>query len=1029
MPVDGQTRRPALTSALAALCEERRAQLREAGVPIDALLTAARDATGTAATGASSDAAAPSRKDAFEALCIGSDWALEWLERNPEELTALFEAGWHRSRPSSTMLREELAAILDALPAERDEQRPDGPLGAALRDFRNRHQIGIQMRDLAGAVPLEDTVGALTDLAETIIDLALERLHRRAVEAWGEPRDARGAPQHMIVLAMGKLGAGELNLSSDVDLIFAHPEPGTVTSPDGAREITAQEFFTRLGRWLIGLLDTRTPRGFVFRIDMRLRPFGDSGPLVQHTEALLDYYEEQGRDWERYALIKARPIAGDRRLGVRLIEALRPFVYRRYLDFGAIDALRQMKKLIRGEVRRRHLDDDVKLGAGGIREVEFIAQVFQLIHGGRDIRFQDRRLLVVLGRLADAGFLPGDDVAELRAAYRLLRDVEHRIQALDDQQTQRLPTDDVRLARIAWSLGFETTSAFETELAAHRARVAEHFTDLIRPVEEPGDDEAAELRPWARLWAELGAEQQQDEGGAARERSADHRERQNDGSASALKLLAETGFEDPAAALDALRRLREQRETEVTQEVGRARLDAVLPKLLQQVATLDDVRAPDAALARSLRLLDSVLRRTAYLVLLVENPGALQQLVRLVSGSEWIAVSLARHPILLDELIDVAQLYTVPTLESLRAELDELLRGVAEDDLEQQMEQLRYFKEATELRVAACEFGDILPLMKVSDALTWLAEVILERVVALAWRQTVQQFGRPCDEDGQPVEDAFGIIGYGKLGGLELGWGSDLDLVFVHDLPGSGNTDGERVVVNGQFFARLGQRIIHLLTTRTLTGELYEVDMRLRPSGNSGLLVTGLDAFTSYQRDEAWTWEHQALFRARPVVAPARVAERFDVIRREILGRERDRETLRTEIVAMRARMLAELAGVRERPDAEALAARTKLDLKQGPGAVVDIEFMVQFCALGWARAHPELLRYTDAIRTLETAQKVEILAAQDAELLITSYKEFRAEAHRKALDDQPGSTERPDLVERANRVAAVWERFMNPDA
>ncbi|HSG88970.1 MAG TPA: bifunctional [glutamate--ammonia ligase]-adenylyl-L-tyrosine phosphorylase/[glutamate--ammonia-ligase] adenylyltransferase [Pseudomonadales bacterium] len=972
------------------LCEARFARLREAGADLDALCA-----------GADGD----EFRAALTALCIGSDWALELLTRNPDMLLRLRETDAHRLAPDAEALRAEFEALLATLPVAADEHRPDGPLGLAVRDFRNRHQIGILMRDLAGVADLAATTAILSDLAEVVIDVTLARLHALAVATWGDPRDGAGATQRLLVLAMGKLGARELNLSSDVDLIFAYPEAGSLVAPDGSAGIPVQEFFIRLGRWLIGLLDTHTARGFVFRIDMRLRPFGDSGPLVHSVDALLDYYEEQGRDWERYALIKARVISGDPAAGRQLLRDLRPFVYRRYLDFGAIEALRQMKALIRGEVRRRRLQDDVKLGEGGIREVEFIAQVFQLIHGGRDVRFQDRRLRVILPRLAEAGFLPAADVDELSAAYAFLRDLEHRLQAFDDAQTQRLPADAERRHRLAWSMGQADWEALRSRLDGHRGRVAAHFAELIQPLVDEDDAAGAALRPWAVLWAELGGTDAPDAGD--------------------LQPFEAAGFADSAAALARLQAMRLQREDAVTQDVGRARLDALVPRLMVRVAAAAD---PDRALARCLRLVDAVLRRTAYLVLLVENPGALDQLVRLVSASDWIGETLVRHPILLDELLDARQLYTAPTHATLRRDLEETLWGIPEDDLEQQMEQLRYFKEATELRVAACEMADTLPLMKVSDALTWLAEVILERVVALAWRQTVAQYGRPRREDGTPCDEGFGVIGYGKLGGLELGWGSDLDLVFVHDLPAAGTTDGERAVVNGQFFARLGQRVIHLLTTRTLSGELYEVDMRLRPSGRAGLLVTSLDAFADYQRTEAWTWEHQALFRARPVVGAESVRAAFAAIRAEIVGRERDRARLRDEIVAMRRRMLAELGGLRERPDAAALAARTEVDLKQGPGAVVDIEFMVQFVALGWARAHPELLQYTDAIRTLETAQAAGIVAADDATLLIESYKEFRVEAHRRALDNKPARTDRPELIARANEVAAVWVRWMQAD-
>ena len=959
-----------LPPALAELAGARISDLREAGVAADLL---------------------EAHASALETLAVGSDFALDWLSRDATRLEVLLAAGLHAEVPARATVAADLEARLAALGDVPDPDAADGPVGRCLRDFRNLQQVGIIWRDLNRVTDLEGTVGALSDLAEVLLEQSLALLHTHLAAELGEPLDAAGRPQRLVVLALGKLGARELNLSSDVDLMFAYPEPGRTA--DG---LTSHEWFLRLGRQLIGLLDTRTASGFVYRVDMRLRPFGESGPLVQHFDALLGYYEEQGRDWERYAMIKARPVAGDIQAGRSLLADLRPFVFRRYLDFGAIEALREMKKLIRSEVRRKNLHDNVKLGEGGIREVEFIAQVFQLIHGGRDVRFQQPALRANLAQLAGAGLLPKDAVSALETAYVHLREVEHRLQALADEQTQRLPRDTQARARLAASVGAADWEQFSRTLEGHRQRVSELFAGLIAPVEEAGSGSDDPLDVWRDLWAEPDA--------------------------ASNEVLAAAGFQDPESTLSRLADLRAKREREVAQDLGRARLDAVMPRLLALAA---EAANPDRALARSLRLVEAVLRRTAYLVLLVENPEALVQLVRLCQGSDWIAETLARHPILVDELLDPRDLYTPPDRDGLARELAEHLRAVPGDDLEQQMEQLRYFKEATELRVAACELADILPIMKVSDALTWLAEVIVERVVSMAWQHTVDQYGRPRNASGEPVDEGFAVIGYGKVGGIELGWGSDLDLVFLHDLPQTGETDGEKSVVNGQFFARLGQRIIHLLTTRTHTGELYEVDMRLRPSGQSGVLVSTLEAFARYQREEAWTWEHQALVRARPLCGPERLLTAFSELRTEILGRERDRDSLRAEIVKMRERMLAELRGMRRRPSAAELAERTELDLKQDPGAVVDIEFMVQYLALGWGHAHPNLLRYSDGIRTLEAAQAEGILPAAKAGLLIESYKELRAEAHRRTLENLPARSERAELIARANEVAAVWDEFM----
>lgn len=967
-----QTSPEPLPDALGELLAARLQRLREAGVDAAEL---------------------EAEPEALARVLIGSDFVADWLAREPGRLALLRAEGLTQSAPDRGTLRRSLAEAIAALPAEMDPAAPEGPLGELLRRFRNLQQVGIIWRDLTGASSQPDTLRMLSDLAEVVLDESLRVLHETLASTHGEPRDDQGTALRLVVLALGKLGAAELNLSSDVDLVFAYPAPGETDTG-----LTAQEFFLRLGRQLIGLLDQRTSVGFVFRVDMRLRPFGDSGPLVQHFDALLGYYEEQGRDWERYALIKARPVAGDLDGGRQLLRGLRPFVFRRYLDFGAIESLRQMKTLLRREVRRKRLHNNVKQGEGGIREVEFVVQVFQIIHGGRDVRFQQPGVRHNLGLLADNGLLERDDIRQLEAAYGFLRDVEHRLQALQDEQTQQLPRDEILQARLAWSMGYADWADFSAALQSHREHVSAEFNALIEPVERDDDDEQDDSDRWQELWPELGPE--------------------------AVEALREVGLKEPDAAVTRLRELQDRRDREIPQEIGRQRLDAVMPRLLALVAEGPE---PDQALTRSLRLVEAVLRRTAYLVLLVENPQALTQLVRLCRASDWIAGTLARHPILVDELLDPRSLYTAPTRETLRQELVEQLRGVPEDDLEQQMEQLRYFKEATELRVAACELDDILPMMKVSDALTWLAETIIEQVAAMAWQHTVAQFGRPCDTDGQPVDDAFAVVGYGKVGGYELGWGSDLDLVFLHDLPLEGSTDGSRSVINGQFFARLGQRLIHLLTTRTHTGELYDVDMRLRPSGQAGVLVSPLAAFRRYQFEDAWTWEHQALVRARVVTGSEVMQQRFDAIRGEVLAQPRNREQLRDEVASMRQRILREKRRMRSRPHAGELSRRHSLHLKLDPGAVVDIEFMVQYLVLGWACEHPELLRHTDGIRILETAESEGLLPAETAGLLIESYKELRAEVHRRTLENLPAQTDRDDLITRANTVAAIWQDWMEP--
>src|SRR5690606_22585907 len=516
-----------------------------------------------------------------------------------------------------------------------------------------------------------------------------------------------------------------------------------------------QEFFIRLGQRLIKALDPMTVDGFVFRVDMRLRPYGSAGALVLSFNALEQYYQDQGRDWERYAMIKSRVVAGDQVAGAQLQEMLRPFVYRRYLDFSAIEALRTMKQLIQQEVRRKGMADNIKLGSGGIREVEFIAQAFQLIHGGRDLSLQQRPLLKVLNTLEGQGYLPPEVVAELQEGYQFLRYTEHALQALADRQTQMLPDSDIDRARVACIMGFADWAGFHERLMHWRSRIDWHFRQVIA---DPDEDVDGEIDcgiggEWLSLWE-----------GALEAEVAELQ-------------LAEAGFSEPATALKRLTDLRGSTPVRTMQRLGRERLDAFIPRLLSQAVERD---SPDLALERVLPLVEAVARRSAYLVLLTENPGALQRLMTLCAASPWIAEQITRFPLLLDELLNEGRLFKPPLAPELASELRERLTRIPEDDLEQQMEALRHFKLAHGLRVAASEIAGTLPLMKVSDYLTWLAEAILDQVLALAWRQTVARYGTPKRTDGSLCDPDFIIVGYGKVGGLEFGHGSDLDLVFIH---------------------------------------------------------------------------------------------------------------------------------------------------------------------------------------------------------------------------------------------------------
>jgi len=895
-----------------------------------------------------------------------SPFAAELLRSRPPLLAALLDSGQLHAPLAQAFFAEDLQRRLAA---------PDADLQRELRRYRQWHMLRILWRDFNRLADTLETVRDTSLLAEAAIGAAVAHSHAQQAQRFGTPRGRdSGEPQQLIVLAMGKLGARELNLSSDVDLVFAYPEAGQTDDPD--KPLSNEEFFTRVGRGVIAALDPVTADGFVFRVDMRLRPYGDSGALAHSFSALEEYYQDQGRDWERYALIKARPVTGDARCAAQLMAMLRPFVFRRYVDFGVIESLRDMKRMISAEVRRKGLEDNVKLGHGGIREVEFIAQCFQLVRGGRDLGLQQRELLPVLDECATLGILPAADVAELRSAYLFLRDSEHAIQGYQDRQTQDLPAQELPQLALACVMGYPDWAAYRAALEAHRARVAEHFRELIADPEEEAVEEG-ELPP--------GLDELDEDA------------------------LAQLGYRDPAASLRALRALDDNGRLLALQAEGRERLEQFLPRLLRACAGLAD---PDLSLQRVLPLVSAVLRRSAYLILLMENPLALAELATLCGASPWIAELMARHPVLLDEFLDSASLYSAPDKGLLREELQQQVARLPADDLEAHMDALRYYKASHVLRVAASELSGRLPLMQVSDKLTWIAEVILEQVLAVAWADLAGKYGEPARDS---AGTGFAIYGYGKLGGIELGYGSDLDLVFIYDARKTGVTDGARSIDNVVFYTRLGQRIIHILETRMAMGQLYEVDMRLRPSGNSGMLVSSLEGFASYQRGEAWTWEHQALVRARFVAGDPQVAGATDALRAEVLGQPRDLDELARSVCEMRDKMRKHLLPSGAADDAE-------FHLKQGAGGIVDIEFMVQYAVLAWSHREPELARWSDNVRILEALGRKGLFEQPVCEALTQAYLAYRSAAHQLSLQQQPDVVPAAEFADARAAVSQQWQ-------
>lgn len=896
-------------------------------------------------------------------------------------------------------------AALDGWPAQAPETKmrlptTDGTdadsVMRRLRQFRNRKLLHILWRDLAGVAGVAETLQSLSELADNLVTVATRYAEAEFRDRFGIPRDDEGRELRIVVLAMGKLGGKELNFSSDIDLIFLFPGDGEA---DGERTLSAQEYFTRLTRRIVALLDEVTSEGFVYRVDTRLRPFGDSGPPVVSFGALESYLLRHGRDWERYAYVKARVIVthghaeGDINLAAELMEqVIEPFVYRRYLDYGVFESLREMKSLIAAEARKRKLANNIKLGPGGIREVEFIVQSLQLVRGGSDHKLKTPALRAALLHLGRTGGLNAADAAGLIEAYDFLRRLENAIQAIRDQQLHDLPASVADRARLALAMGYAGWADLAGDLERWRRTVSSQFSAVAFrgrgavPQSDLGGSISA-------LWASAAGEE--------------------DWSAC----LGAMGYTDSAAIAKALVAFAGSASVGQIGKTGGNRLRRFIPALL---AALGRKEQPAVVLQRVLGIVEHILRRSAYVALLNENPVVLDRLVSLCETSAWLAEEIGRYPLLLDELLD-PRLYTAPlTREDMLADLQRRLDSHAATDSEQRIEILAQFQRATLFRIAVADVTGNLPIMKVSDRLTELAEVVLNRALTMAWEDLAAKHGRPYVRTDQGRRSAgLGVIAYGKFGGMELSYRSDLDLVFLHDGHGAEQvTDGRQPLDNSMFFARLVRRVVHFLTTRTGSGALYQVDTRLRPSGRSGLLVTSIEAFERYQDENAWTWEHQALLRSRPVAGSATVAREFERIRAETLKNRVRRNRLLSDVREMRAKMRSQL----DRSDTG------RFDLKQGEGGIGDIEFLVQYLVLNNADRHPAVIHYPDNIRQLGTLAAAACLNDACVLRLQKTYKDYRLRLHRLVLDEKEPFAGSDEFVEERAFVVSVWNRIMVQD-
>ncbi len=950
----------------------------------------------------------PALRNIFIRVLAGSEYCSKVMMQQPELLLLWLNGSQNLSADeqkkypaTSEDYYESQAQVLERMLAPVNSEKDKFEcIMKVLRDIRRRKMLEISWNDISGEATVEETLLNLSSLADHCVQFALNTIESIFHSRYGIPMTQAGKAQSLFVIAMGKLGGRELNFSSDIDLIFAYPVAGEFAGDKG---LSYAVYFERMAQALIKVLHTVTAQGFVFRIDMRLRPYGNSGPLVMTLDAMEEYYQNQGRNWERYALIKARIIAGDREAGQSFLQLIRPFVYRRYLDYDAFESLREMHSMIKSEVRRKGMEHNLKLGAGGIREVEFIGQTFQLLRGGRELFFQSVSILDVLQKLEQTEYLGSGEARQLINSYLFLRRSENLLQEYDDKQIHTVPDNPEAWQRMAYLLNL-AVDKYQEILQGHRTAIHQIFQHVFA-IKEKSENTKRQFvqEKFLLLWQnDL---DKNNKSGISAEITLQH----------SREVLHDEGFTDLTRVLNMLVGLRNGRIYHSISNRGRERLDKLMPLIIDECTS---VKADSSdTLLRVIHLLESIAGRSAYLALLTENPGARAQLVNLCAVSPWIAEFLTRHPILLDELLDVQRLCDYLDKQAPGQELALRLATVDVDDLEQQMEVLRHFKQSRTLKVATADILELMPLMKVSGHLTAIAEITLNAALNIAWYQVSARYGKPCIV-GHTVTglSGFAIVAYGKMGGLEMGYGSDLDLVFLHDSSElTAMTDGPRQVDTNLFFARLAQRIIHIISTRTPSGTLYEVDTRLRPNGSSGLLVSNIEAFEEYQRSKAWTWEHQALVRARAVAGDSKITARFNELRYDILCQNREPEKLRQQVRDMRERMRAELGS----------KDKSLFHLKQDVGGIADIEFIVQYAVLRWAHKFPELVEFTDNIRQLKAMLAVGLVTNKEADFLIDAYRHYRAEAHRLTLQQKKPWVPIARFTEYREAISHLWDEWL----
>lgn len=919
----------------------------------------------------------PGMDDTFlkqlERSLAGSDFIYREMLSQPEHFRQHLPMLAAKSEPWQMNYREKLEDWLQ-------DCRDDADYMSRLRQFRRLHCALIAWRDINELDSLTTVLGQLSELADCCIESALVRAESSMMQSHGELLNSQGKKQRLVVLGMGKLGARELNFSSDVDLIFCFHEHG---QSNGPRELDSERYYIRLGQKLIHYLDEISDQGQVYRVDMRLRPHGKAGRLATSFSALEHYYQREGRTWERYALIKARPVAGDQVDGEEILKRLNPFIYRKYLDFTAFEDIRLMKRNIDREIHHEGLEYNIKLGRGGIREAEFFVQVYQLLRGGRIEQLQQPPLLQALQVMVRFHLLAAAEASALVDAYSFLRVVENRLQILNDQQVHDLPENPFTRHRLIISLAIGDWASFEQKLAAHRMLVHRLYRDLV---EEPTENnEPAEDNIWLMI-------QQEKECQA---------------------LLKQAGFDNTDSMHQQLDAFSKSIEIRQLHAKARERLDRLMPITIHLCGKREN---PDLCLERMLQILLKIASRSAYLAFLTDNPAVLDRLTDLAGRSAWIADHIAAHPILLDDLLDVKNLEQIADSDHLADNLEKRLAALPGEDQEQEYFVLRDTQQSAILRIASAELDGQMQALEASSLLTRLAEVMLDQCLTLAVRDRTGQYGQPSAIEGKSVQ--YGLLLYGTFGGETPGFSSDLDLVFLHDgAYATGETDGNRQIANDTWFARLMQRLMHILTTRTATGILYEVDLRLRPNGNSGLLVSSLAAFEKYQLESAWTWEKQALVKARMISRSPELVSAFDDVRRKVLCQTRDRETLAREICEMREKM-------REGK----LISDEQFDLKHSPGGLVDLEFICQFAVLCWSEEFPALCQPRKTTGILREIANCGLLPQQQVDALATAFVAYLQGIHQAGLQNKPCIYPSAEYSQYASDVLLTWKNWLCRD-